>query len=95
MSAHFKENIVNYFYNKSLYIKKKNLLKTQLPTSNEANGPKTTSNSNSKKFVRNAESWAPPQTYWIWFCFLTRLPCKDFPGSPVVKNQAANAGNMG
>ena len=37
MSAHFKENIVNYFYNKSLYIKKKNLLKTQLPTSNEAN----------------------------------------------------------
>ena len=26
MSAHFKENIVNYFYNKSLYIKKKNLL---------------------------------------------------------------------
>lgn len=36
MSAHFKENIVNYFYNKSLYILK-NLLKTQLPTSNEAN----------------------------------------------------------
>ena len=27
MSAHFKENIVNYFYNKSLYIKKKKFTK--------------------------------------------------------------------
>ena len=36
MSAHFKENIVNYFTIKA-YTLKKNVLKTQLPTSKEAN----------------------------------------------------------
>ena len=36
MSAHFEENNSELVYNKSL-LKKKNLLKTQLPTSNEAN----------------------------------------------------------
>ena len=35
MSAHLEENIVNQFTIKVYF--KKNLLKTQLPTSNEAN----------------------------------------------------------
>ena len=25
-------------------------------------------------FVRNAESWVPPQTYWIWICILNKVP---------------------